>query len=133
MDVLILDDVQFLSGKEKTQEIFFHIFNHLHQSGKQIIITSDCAPKDIKGLQERLLSRFKWGLSADLQVPDYETRNAIICNKMQFEGIEISSDVIDYLAYSVDTNMRDLEGVVNSLIAQHTLSGRQIDLELAKL
>jgi len=132
LDVLILDDVQFLSGKEKTQEIFFHIFNHLHQSGKQIIITSDCAPKDIKGLQERLLSRFKWGLSADLQVPDYETRNAIICKKMQFEGIEIAADVIDYLAYSVDTNMRDLEGVVNSLIAQHTLSGRQIDLELAK-
>ncbi|MCU0417033.1 MAG: chromosomal replication initiator protein DnaA [Cytophagaceae bacterium] len=132
VDVLILDDVQFLSGKEKTQEIFFQIFNHLHQSGKQIIITSDCAPKDIKGLQERLLSRFKWGLSADLQVPDYETRNAIIRKKMQFEGIELGEDVIDYLAYSIDTNMRDLEGVVNSLIAQYTLSGRKIDLELAK-
>ncbi|MFN8414785.1 MAG: chromosomal replication initiator protein DnaA [Cytophagaceae bacterium] len=132
VDVLILDDVQFLSGKEKTQEIFFQIFNHLHQSGKQIIITSDCAPKDIKGLQERLLSRFKWGLSADLQVPDYETRNAIIRKKTQQEGIELGDDVIDYLAYSIDTNMRDLEGVVNSLIAQYTLSGKKIDLELAK-
>jgi chromosomal replication initiator protein len=132
VDVLILDDVQFLSGKEKTQEIFFQIFNHLHQSGKQIIITSDCAPKDIKGLQERLLSRFKWGLSADLQVPDYETRNAIIRKKTQNEGIELGDDVIDYLAYSIDTNMRDLEGVVNSLIAQYTLSGKKIDLELAK-
>jgi chromosomal replication initiator protein len=131
-DVLILDDVQFLSGKEKTQEIFFQIFNHLHQSGKQIVITSDCPPKDIKGLQDRLLSRFKWGLSADLQIPDYETRNAIIRSKCQVEGIQLSDEVIDYLAYNIDTNLRDVEGVLNSLIAQHTLSGRSIDMDLAK-
>lgn len=131
-DVLILDDVQFLSGKEKTQEIFFQIFNHLHQSGKQIVITSDCPPKDIKGLQDRLLSRFKWGLSADLQIPDYETRNAIIRSKCHVEGIQLSDEVIDYLAYNIDTNLRDVEGVLNSLIAQHTLSGRSIDMDLAK-
>src|SRR5690606_38229433 len=116
VDVLILDDVQFLSGKEKTQEIFFHIFNHLHQSGKQIIMTSDCPPRDLKGLQERLLSRFKWGLTADLQQPDFETRIAIIQNKMQADGIYIPENVIEYLAYSVDTNIRELEGVLISLI-----------------
>lgn len=132
VDVLILDDVQFLSGKEKTQEIFFHIFNHLHQSGKQIIMTSDCPPKDLKGLQERLLSRFKWGLTADLQQPDFETRIAIIHKKMQSENIEIPNTVIEYLAYSIDTNVRELEGVLISLIAQASLTKKFIDLELAK-
>lgn len=132
VDVLIIDDVQFLSGKEKTQEIFFHIFNHLHQSGKQIIMTSDCPPKDLKGLQERLLSRFKWGLTADLQQPDFETRIAIIHKKMQSEGIDIPDTVIEYLAYSIDTNVRELEGVLISLIAQASLAQREIDLELAK-
>lgn len=132
VDILILDDVQFLSGKEKTQEIFFHIFNHLHQSGKQIIMTSDCPPRDLKGLQERLLSRFKWGLTADLQQPDYETRLAIIKRKMQSDGIYIPENVIEYLAYSVDTNIRELEGVLISLIAHASLNRRDIDLELAK-
>lgn len=132
VDVLILDDVQFLSGKEKTQEIFFHIFNHLHQSGKQIIMTSDCPPKDLKGLQERLLSRFKWGLTADLQQPDFETRIAIIHKKMQADGIDIPNTVIEYLAYSIDTNVRELEGVLISLIAQASLTKKNIDLELAK-
>src|SRR5690606_10838332 len=99
IDVLILDDVQFLAGKEKTQEIFFHVFNHLHQSGKQIIMTSDCSPRDLKGMQERLLSRFKWGLTADLQQPDYETRVAIIEKKIQDDGISIPGDVVEYLAY----------------------------------
>lgn len=132
MDVLILDDVQFLANKEKTQEIFFHIFNHLHQSGKQIIMTSDCPPRDLRGLQERLLSRFKWGLTADLQQPDLETRIAIIQNKMQSDGIDIPDDVIEYLAYSVDTNIRELEGVIISLIAHASLNRREIDLELAK-
>ncbi|MFN3403682.1 MAG: chromosomal replication initiator protein DnaA [Cytophagaceae bacterium] len=132
VDVLILDDVQFLSGKERTQEIFFHIFNHLHQSGKQIIMTSDCPPKDLKGLQERLLSRFKWGLTADLQQPDFETRIAIIRKKMQSEGVEISDSVVEYLAYSIDTNVRELEGVLISLIAQSSLNQKEIDLELAK-
>lgn len=132
VDILILDDVQFLSGKEKTQEIFFHIFNHLHQSGKQIIMTSDCPPRDLRGLQERLLSRFKWGLTADLQQPDFETRLAIIKRKMQSDGIYIPENVIEYLAYSVDTNIRELEGVLISLIAHASLTRREIDLELAK-
>lgn len=132
VDVLIIDDVQFLSGKEKTQEIFFHIFNHLHQSGKQIIMTSDCPPRELKGLQERLLSRFKWGLTADLQAPDLETRMAIIQRKMEADGIYIPTDVVEYLANSVDTNMRELEGVLVSLLAHASLNRRNIDLELAK-
>lgn len=132
VDVLILDDVQFFAGKEKTQEIFFQIFNHLHQSGKQIIMTSDCAPKDLKGMQERLLSRFKWGLTADIQLPDFETRMAIIQKKLETEGIEISAEVVEYLAFSIDTNVRELEGVVISLIAQSSLNQKAIDLELAR-
>ena len=131
-DVLILDDVQFLVGKEKTQEIFFHIFNHLHQSGKQIVMTSDCPPRDLKGLQERLLSRFKWGLTADLQQPDFETRIAIIKNKIQADGIDIGEDLVEYIAQSVDTNIRELEGVIISLIAHASLNKRDVDLGLAK-
>jgi chromosomal replication initiator protein len=131
-DVLILDDVQFLVGKEKTQEIFFHIFNHLHQSGKQIVMTSDCPPRDLKGLQERLLSRFKWGLTADLQQPDFETRVAIIKNKIQADGIDIGEDLVEYIAQSVDTNIRELEGVIISLIAHASLNKRDVDLGLAK-
>lgn len=132
VDVLIIDDVQFLAKKEKTQEIFFHIFNHLHQTGNQVILTSDCPPRDLKGLEERLLSRFKWGLTADLQQPDYETRVAIIRTKMQNDGIEIPDEVTDYLAYSVETNIRELEGVLISLIAHASLNNVEIDLELAK-
>jgi len=132
VDLLILDDVQFLAGKEKTQEIFFHIFNHLHQSGKQIVMTSDCPPRDLRGLEERLLSRFKWGLTTDLQQPDFETRMAIIQRKLQADGIEIPGNVLEYLAYSVDTNIRELEGVLISLIAHASLNKREIDLELAK-
>ena len=132
VDLLILDDVQFLAGREKTQEMFFHIFNQLHQSGKQIIMTSDCPPRDLKGFQERLLSRFKWGLTADLQEPDFETKLAIIHNKMKSDGIEIPTEVAEYLAYSVDTNLRDMEGVLNSLIFHATLLKKEIDLELAK-
>ena len=132
VDLLILDDVQFLAGREKTQEIFFHIFNQLHQSGKQIIMTSDCPPRDMKGFQERLLSRFKWGLTADLQEPDFETKLAIIHRKMHADGIDIPTEVAEYLAYSVDTNLRDMEGVLNSLIFHATLLKKNIDLELAK-
>src|SRR5688572_10950792 len=132
VDLLILDDVQFLAGREKTQEMFFHIFNQLHQSGKQIIMTSDCPPRDLKGFQERLLSRFKWGLTADLQEPDFETKLVIINRKMQADGIQIPTEVSEYLAYSVDTNLRDMEGVLNSLIFHATLLKKEIDLELAK-
>lgn len=132
VDTLIIDDVQFFSGKEKTQEMFFHIFNHLHQNGKQIVMSSDRAPRDLKGLQDRLLSRFKWGLTADLQMPDFETRMAIVMRKMQSDGIYIPDDVVEYLAYSVDTNVRELEGVLISLIAHATLNKTDINLELAK-
>lgn len=132
VDVLILDDVQFLSGKEKTQEIFFHIFNHLHQSGKQIIMTSDCPPRDLHGLTERLISRFKWGLTADIQTPDYETRVAIIQRKMQNDGMYIPNDVVEYVAYNVSTNVRELEGILVSLIAHASLNRKDIDLELTK-
>jgi chromosomal replication initiator protein len=132
VDILILDDVQFLSGKDKTQEMFFHIFNHLHQAGKQIVMTSDRPPRDLVGLEDRLLSRFKWGLTADLQSPDFETRMAIIQNKMQQDGIDIPPQVVEYLAHSVNTNVRELEGVLISLVAQSSLNRREIDLEMAK-
>lgn len=132
VDTLILDDVQFLAGKEKTQDTFFHIFNHLHQSGKQIIMTSDRRPSELQGLQDRLLSRFKWGLTADLQQPDLETRIAIIQKKLQAEGIHIDYNVIEYVAHSVSTNIRELEGVIISLMAQASLVKKEIDIELAK-
>jgi chromosomal replication initiator protein len=132
MDVLIMDDVHNFAGKEKTQDIFFHIFNHLHQSGKQLIITSDKAPKDLSGLEERLLSRFKWGLSADLQIPDLETRMAILKKKMYSDGIELPSEVIEYVAHNIDNNVRELEGAMVSLLAQSTLNKKEIDLNLAK-
>lgn len=131
-DLLIIDDVQFLAGKEKTQEIFFHIFNHLHQAGKQIVMTSDCPPRELKGLQERLLSRFKWGLTADLQQPDFETRAAIIQRKMEADGIHMTDELVQYVAHSVDTNIRELEGVLISLIAHASLNKEEINLELAK-
>ena len=132
MDVIIMDDVHNFAGKEKTQDIFFHIFNHLHQSGKQIIITSDKAPKDLSGLEERLLSRFKWGLSADLQIPDLETRIAILRKKMYADGIELPSEVVEYVAHNIDNNIRELEGAMVSLLAQSTLNKKDIDLGLAK-
>ncbi|TPG67392.1 chromosomal replication initiator protein DnaA [Hymenobacter nivis] len=133
VDVLILDDVQFLADKDKTQEMFFHIFNHLQQSAKQIVLTSDRPPKDLQGLEDRLLSRFKWGLTADVQTPDFETRVAIIRNKMEQDGIDIPAPhVVDYLANSVHTNVRELEGVIASLVAQSSLSRRDIDLEMVK-
>lgn len=131
-DLLILDDVQFLVGKEKTQEIFFHIFNHLHQASRQIVMTSDCPPRDLRGLQERLLSRFKWGLTADLQQPDFETRMAIIHSKIEANDMGMDDDLVEYIARSVDTNVRELEGVLTSLMAHAALNKRAIDLELAK-
>jgi len=132
VDVLIVDDVQFLAGKEKTQDVFFHVFNHLHQTGKQIILTSDKAPVELQGMEQRLLSRFKWGLSADLQPPSLETRIAILEQKMYNEGIDLPSEVVEYLAYSITTNVRDLEGAFISLIAQSSLNKKTITLDLAK-
>ncbi len=132
IDVLIVDDVHHFSNKEKTQDGFFNIFNHLHQTGKQIILTSDKPPIEIVGLEARLLSRFKWGLTADLQIPDLETRMAIIEKKIQADGTTLPEDVIEYLAHNIDTNMRDLEGAIVSLLAQSTLNRKEIDLPLAK-
>lgn len=132
MDVLIIDDVQFFGGKEKTQDVFFHIFNHLHQNGKQVILTSDKAPVEMVGIEQRLLSRFKWGLSADLQAPDLETRIAIMQKKMYGNGIELPAEVVEYLAYSINTNVREMEGALTSLLAQASLNKKAITLELAK-
>lgn len=132
IDVLIVDDVHVFSKKEKTQDIFFQIFNHLHQSGKQIILTCDRPPKDLKDLDERLLSRFKWGLSADLQVPDFETRVAILENRMYQDGITLPSEVVEYVAHNIESNVRELEGALISLLAQASLNRKDIDLDLAK-
>jgi chromosomal replication initiator protein len=132
IDVLIIDDVQFFARAERSQDAFFAIFNHLHQSGKQLVLTSDKAPKDLDGLQERLLSRFRWGLSADLQMPEYETRIEILERKMKNDGLEMPKEVVKYLAYNINTNIRELEGALISLLAQSSLNKRDIDLELAK-
>jgi chromosomal replication initiator protein len=132
IDVLIIDDIQFLSGKQKTQEIFFHIFNQLHQNGKQIILTCDRAPKDLEGIEDRLISRFKWGLSADLQAPDLETRMAILGYKMEEEGVDVPNDVLEFICYNIKNNIRELEGVMVSLLAQATLIRRDVDIDLAR-
>lgn len=132
IDVLIMDDIQFFANKDKTQDIFFHIFNHLHQSGKQLVLTSDRSPRDLEGMEERLLSRFKWGLSADLQVPDFETRIAILEKKMYADGIELPREVVEFVAYNINTNIRELEGALISLLAQASLNKKEIDIELAK-
>jgi len=132
IDVLILDDIHLFVPATKSQDVFFGIFNHLHQSGKQIILTSDTPPKDLEGMQERLLSRFRWGLNADIQAPDFETRQSILRMKMRQEGLEIPDDVVKYIAYNVQTNVRELEGAVIALFAQATLNKKEIDIDLAK-
>jgi chromosomal replication initiator protein len=132
IDVLIIDDVQFLSGKSGTQDVFFHIFNHLHQNGKQVILTSDKAPVDMQDIEQRLLSRFKWGLSAELQKPDFETRVSIVKNKLYRDGVEMSDEVIDYIAKNIKTNVRELEGAIISLIAQSSFNKKEITIGLAK-
>ncbi len=132
IDVLVIDDVHEFAGKEKTQDAFFHIFNHLHQSGKQLILTSDKPPVELQGLEQRLLSRFKWGLSADLQVPDFETRIAILRKKTYKDGIDLPEEVVEYIATHITDNIRELEGALISLLAQSTLNKKEITLELAK-
>jgi chromosomal replication initiator protein len=131
IDVLILDDVHEFAGKEKTQETFFHIFNHLHQSGKQLILTSDKPPIELKGMEQRLLSRFKWGLTADLQTPDFETRMEILRRKTYKDGITLSEEILEYIASHVTNNVRELEGALISLLAQSMLNKREITLEVA--
>ncbi len=132
IDILIIDDVQFLSGKSGTQDVFFHIFNHLHQNGKQVILTSDKAPVDMQDIEQRLLSRFKWGLSAELQKPNFETRVSIVKNKLYRDGVEMPEDIIEYLAKHITTNVRELEGAIISLIAQSSFNRKEITITLAK-
>lgn len=132
IDVLIIDDIQFFSSKPGTQDVFFHIFNHLHQNGKQVILTSDKAPVDMQDIELRLLSRFKWGLSAELQHPDFETRISILKNKLYRDGIEMNEEVIQYVAKNIRSNVRELEGAIISLIAQASFNKKEITIELAK-
>lgn len=132
MDALIIDDIQFLVGKEKTQDLFFHIFNTLHQSGKQIILSSDRPPKDLKGLSDRLVSRFLWGLQTDIQPPDLETRTAILKNKSESYGINLSREIVEYIAHNITSNIRELEGCLVKLLANASLTSRDIDFELVK-
>ncbi len=132
IDVLIIDDIQFLSGKAATQDSFFHIFDFLHQNGKQIVLTSDKAPVDIQDIQERIVSRFKWGLSAEIKSPDFETRKKIIVDKLSRDGIVLTEDMVDYLAGEVKSNVRELIGVINSVIAYSTIYKSELSLELLK-
>lgn len=132
IDVLIVDDIQLLSGKKGTQDVFFHIFNHLHQNGKQVILTSDKAPVDMQEIENRLLSRFKWGLSAELMSPDYQTRLSIIENKLYRDGVEMPEDVIHYLAENIKSNIRELEGAIISLIAHSSFSRTEVSIDLAQ-
>lgn len=132
IDVFIIDDIQFLAGKDKMQETFFTIFNHLHQNQKQIILTADMPPRDIKGIEDRLLSRFKWGLNADLYMPDTETRIAILKSKMEREGIELPDEIIEHIAYHINTNIRDLEGCLIGIIARSSFTKKEIDLTLVQ-
>lgn len=132
VDVLIIDDVQFFSGKEKTQDTFFQIFNSLHSEGKQLIFTSDKAPVDLNGMETRIISRLKWGLTTDLQSPSVDTRIAILNQKLKNDGLYMDKEVIEYLAYHVNSNVREMEGILISLIAQSTLNKKNITVELAK-
>ena len=132
IDVLIIDNVQFFASKPGTQDVFFQIFNHLHQNGKQLILTSDKAPVDIQDVEQRLLSRFKWGLSAELQAPDYQMRKRILQAILYRDGVEMSEEIVDYIAQNVKTNIRELEGVNTSLMAEALFNKKEITLDLAK-
>lgn len=132
VDILLIDDVHYLSGKERTKEEFFHTFNHLYEAQKQIVITSDCPPKEIPNLEERFSSRFEWGLIADLKPPDLETRVAILKKKSTLEGVSLPESVALYIADKVQSNIRELEGFLRRVIAYSSLKGKNIDLELAE-
>lgn len=131
-DVLLIDDIQFIIGKESTQEEFFHTFNALYESKKQIIISSDKPPKEIETLEERLRSRFEWGLTVDIQSPDYETRMAILRKKEEMEGYNIDNEVIKYIATNIKSNIRELEGALNKLVALSNLENREITISMAE-
>jgi len=132
IDCLLIDDIQFIAGKERTQEEFFHTFNTLHDAGKQIVVTSDKFPKDIPNLEERLRSRFEWGLIADIQPPEIETKIAILEKKAQENNIALPGNVALYLASQAESNIRELEGYLVRIAAYSSLTGRQIDLDLVK-
>ncbi|MGM9837801.1 MAG: chromosomal replication initiator protein DnaA [Paludibacteraceae bacterium] len=132
VDVLIVDDIQYFAGLKGTQDTFFHIFNYLQQSHKQLILTSDRSPVQLKDIEDRLLTRFKWGLTAEINRPDYNLRRNILLNKMHRDGISLSDDVIDFIANNVRDSVRDLEGILASLLAYSTLTDREIDLQLAE-
>lgn len=131
VDVLIVDDVQFIAGKQATQEAFFHTFNHLHQQNKQIILSSDKPPKNIPTLTERLRSRFEWGMSIDIQLPDFETRMAIVRAKAALSSVELANDTVEYLAENINTNIRELEGALNQLLAFCEVRGLSPDVDTA--
>ena len=132
IDVLLIDDIQEISGKTGTQNTFFHIFNHLHQTGKQLVLTSDRSPLEMVGMEQRLLTRFKWGLSAEIEKPDFDLRKSILQNKIYRDGLEIPENVVDYIAENVVDNVRDLEGVLISILAHSTLTNMPIDINLAE-
>ena len=132
IDVLLIDDIQFIIGKESTQEEFFHTFNTLHGANKQIILSSDRPPKDMDILEDRIRSRFEWGLLADIQSPDYETRIAILRKKQELDGYSVSDDVIEYIASNIKSNIRELEGALNKIIAYANLEKREINIDLAE-
>ncbi len=132
MDILIVDDIQFFAGKEKTQDSFFHTFNSLHQIGKQIILSSDRPPKELQGLDERLISRFQCGLTADIQPPDLETRSAILRNKCERDDVTIPEIVLDFIAANVTSNVRELEGCYTKLLFNASLLGKDVDLDMAR-
>lgn len=132
IDILIIDDIQFLSNKEGTQEEFFHTFNHLHQKNKQIVLTSDCPPKEIKGLEKRLISRFEWGMVADIQPPDFEMRSAILRMKCQENNKQIDDDILEFIAKNITSSIRELEGTLNKLFAHIDLINEKPSLAMAE-
>ncbi|GAG71782.1 unnamed protein product, partial [marine sediment metagenome] len=132
VDVLLIDDIQFLAGKERTQEEFFHTFNALYDSNKQIVITSDRPPKDIPTLENRLISRFEWGLITDIQPPDFETRIAILRKKAQAENLSVPTEAIDFIAEKIPSNIRQLEGALTKLVAFSTFTKKELSVSLAQ-
>lgn len=132
IDVLIVDDMQELSGVTKTQNIFFHIFNHLHQTGKQLILTADRSPVEMQGFEDRLLTRFKWGMMAELEKPNEELRLKILTSKVRKDGLSISNEVLSYIAHTVSDSVRDLEGIINSLMAYAVVFNSEINMQLAE-